>query len=63
MFSFICLYLSLRKIYPLCLGRAHPDDDYDAGDDSNISFGNISGEKTSRGAGLCCIGLVAACCM
>lgn len=23
MFSFICLYLSLRKICPLCLGRAH----------------------------------------
>lgn len=23
MFSFICLYLSLRKFHPLCLGRAH----------------------------------------
>lgn len=37
--------------------------DYDAGNDSNISFHNSSGEKTSRGAGLCCIGLVAASCV
>lgn len=40
-----------------------PADDYDAGDDSNISYGNNSGKKTSGDAGLCCVGLVAAYCM
>lgn len=33
-----------------------PDDDYDAGDDSNMSYGNNSGKKISSGAGLCCVG-------
>lgn len=40
-----------------------PDDDYRAGDDSNMSYGNNSGKKISSGAGLCCVGLVAAHCM